>query len=88
MILRCQVCVHSEQTFQTRCSVRYVGLIPLIKKIRPDLPIIYRRYYVASLHVFHLTDVPLYSHIEIRSELIHNEGSAQEDGEHSSASVA
>ncbi|KAG9125417.1 hypothetical protein FRC07_007692 [Ceratobasidium sp. 392] len=35
------------------------GLIPLIKKVRPDLPIIYR------------------SHIEIRSDLIANEGSPQ-----------
>ncbi|CAE6442867.1 unnamed protein product [Rhizoctonia solani] len=35
------------------------GLIPLIKKVRPDLPIIYR------------------SHIEIRSDLVHKEGSAQ-----------
>ncbi|KDQ59546.1 glycosyltransferase family 4 protein [Jaapia argillacea MUCL 33604] len=36
------------------------GLIPLIKKIRPDVPIIYR------------------SHIEIRSDLVHNKGSPQE----------
>ncbi|KAF8751454.1 Glycosyl transferases group 1 [Rhizoctonia solani] len=35
------------------------GLIPLIKKVRPDLPIIYR------------------SHIEIRSDLVHKEGSPQ-----------
>jgi hypothetical protein len=35
------------------------GLIPMIKKVRPDLPIIYR------------------SHIEIRSDLVHQEGSAQ-----------
>jgi len=35
------------------------GLIPLIKKVRPELPIIYR------------------SHIEIRSDLVHKEGSAQ-----------
>ncbi|CAL1703743.1 unnamed protein product [Somion occarium] len=37
------------------------GLIPLIKKVRPDLPIIYR------------------SHIEIRSDLVHIEGSPQEE---------
>lgn len=37
------------------------GLIPLIKKTRPDLPIIYR------------------SHIEIRSDLVHNKGSPQEE---------
>lgn len=37
------------------------GLIPVIKKVRPDLPIIYR------------------SHIEIRSDLVHQPGSAQEE---------
>jgi len=37
------------------------GLIPLIKKVRPDLPIIYR------------------SHIEIRSDLVHIQGSPQEE---------
>ncbi|KAJ3495313.1 hypothetical protein NMY22_g19953 [Coprinellus aureogranulatus] len=37
------------------------GLIPLIKKVRPDLPIVYR------------------SHIEIRSDLVHNPGSPQEE---------
>ncbi|GBE82614.1 Trehalose phosphorylase [Sparassis crispa] len=37
------------------------GLIPLIKRVRPDLPIIYR------------------SHIEIRSDLVHNKGSPQEE---------
>lgn len=37
------------------------GLIPLIKKVRPDLPVIYR------------------SHIEIRSDLVHVKGSAQEE---------
>ncbi|KAJ7343622.1 trehalose phosphorylase [Mycena albidolilacea] len=37
------------------------GLIPLIKKVRPELPIIYR------------------SHIEIRSDLVHNAGSPQEE---------
>lgn len=37
------------------------GLIPLIKKIRPELPIVYR------------------SHIEIRSDLVHNPGSPQEE---------
>jgi len=37
------------------------GLIPLIKKVRPELPIIYR------------------SHIEIRSDLVHVAGSAQEE---------
>ena len=37
------------------------GLIPLIKKIRPELPIIYR------------------SHIEIRSDLVHIEGSPQQE---------
>jgi hypothetical protein len=37
------------------------GLIPLIKKIRPELPIIYR------------------SHIEIRSDLVHQEGSPQQE---------
>jgi alpha,alpha-trehalose phosphorylase (configuration-retaining) len=37
------------------------GLIPLIKKTRPDLPIIYR------------------SHIQIRSDLIHQKGSPQEE---------
>jgi len=37
------------------------GLIPLIKKTRPTLPIIYR------------------SHIEIRSDLVHQPGSAQEE---------
>ncbi|KIO06398.1 glycosyltransferase family 4 protein [Pisolithus tinctorius Marx 270] len=37
------------------------GLIPLIKKVRPDLPIIYR------------------SHIEIRSDLVHQKGSPQEE---------
>ena len=37
------------------------GLIPLIKKIRPGLPIVYR------------------SHIEIRSDLVHNPGSPQEE---------
>ncbi|KAJ7632483.1 trehalose phosphorylase [Roridomyces roridus] len=35
------------------------GLIPLIRKVRPELPIIYR------------------SHIEIRSDLVHNAGSPQ-----------
>jgi alpha,alpha-trehalose phosphorylase (configuration-retaining) len=37
------------------------GLIPLIKKVRPDLPIIYR------------------SHIEIRSDLVHIDGSPQQE---------
>jgi alpha,alpha-trehalose phosphorylase (configuration-retaining) len=37
------------------------GLIPLIKKYRPELPIVYR------------------SHIEIRSDLVHNAGSPQEE---------
>ncbi|KAI0702342.1 trehalose phosphorylase [Cytidiella melzeri] len=37
------------------------GLIPLIKKVRPELPIIYR------------------SHIEIRSDLVHIQGSPQEE---------
>ncbi|KAI6005470.1 glycosyltransferase family 4 protein [Pisolithus albus] len=37
------------------------GLIPLIKKVRPDLPIVYR------------------SHIEIRSDLVHQKGSPQEE---------
>ncbi|KIJ16736.1 glycosyltransferase family 4 protein [Paxillus involutus ATCC 200175] len=37
------------------------GLIPLIKKVRPELPIIYR------------------SHIEIRSDLVHQKGSPQEE---------
>jgi len=37
------------------------GLIPLIKKVRPELPIIYR------------------SHIEIRSDLVHQEGSPQQE---------
>ena len=37
------------------------GLIPLIKKVRPELPIVYR------------------SHIEIRSDLVHREGSPQEE---------
>jgi glycosyltransferase involved in cell wall biosynthesis len=37
------------------------GLIPLIKKVRPQLPIIYR------------------SHIEIRSDLVHQKGSPQEE---------
>lgn len=37
------------------------GLIPLIKKARPDVPIIYR------------------SHIEIRSDLVEREGSAQKE---------
>jgi len=37
------------------------GLIPLIKKARPDVPIIYR------------------SHIEIRSDLVAREGSAQKE---------
>jgi hypothetical protein len=37
------------------------GLIPLIKKVRPELPIVYR------------------SHIEIRSDLVHKEGSPQEE---------
>ncbi|KAF9218327.1 glycosyltransferase family 4 protein [Gyrodon lividus] len=37
------------------------GLIPLIKKVRPELPIVYR------------------SHIEIRSDLIHQKGSPQEE---------
>jgi glycosyltransferase involved in cell wall biosynthesis len=37
------------------------GLIPLIKKVRPELPIVYR------------------SHIEIRSDLVHKPGSAQEE---------
>lgn len=37
------------------------GLIPHIKKVRPELPIVYR------------------SHIEIRSDLVHKEGSPQEE---------
>ncbi|EGN95448.1 glycosyltransferase family 4 protein [Serpula lacrymans var. lacrymans S7.3] len=37
------------------------GLIPLIKKVRPELPIVYR------------------SHIEIRSDLVHVQGSPQEE---------
>jgi len=37
------------------------GLIPLIRKVRPEVPIVYR------------------SHIEIRSDLVHNEGSPQEE---------
>jgi glycosyltransferase involved in cell wall biosynthesis len=37
------------------------GLIPVIKKVRPELPIVYR------------------SHIEIRSDLVHKPGSAQEE---------
>ncbi len=37
------------------------GLIPLIKKARPELPVVYR------------------SHIEIRSDLVHQPGSPQED---------
>ncbi|KIJ68931.1 glycosyltransferase family 4 protein [Hydnomerulius pinastri MD-312] len=37
------------------------GLIPLIKKVRPELPIVYR------------------SHIEIRSDLVHQKGSPQEE---------
>jgi glycosyltransferase involved in cell wall biosynthesis len=37
------------------------GLIPLIRKVRPEVPIVYR------------------SHIEIRSDLVHKEGSPQEE---------
>jgi glycosyltransferase involved in cell wall biosynthesis len=37
------------------------GLIPLIRKVRPEVPVIYR------------------SHIEIRSDLVHNPGSPQEE---------
>lgn len=37
------------------------GLIPLIKTVRPELPIVYR------------------SHIEIRSDLVHQKGSPQEE---------
>lgn len=37
------------------------GLIPLIRKVRPEIPIIYR------------------SHIEIRSDLVHVQGSPQEE---------
>ncbi|KAI0317854.1 trehalose phosphorylase [Amylostereum chailletii] len=37
------------------------GLIPLIRKVRPEVPIVYR------------------SHIEIRSDLVHNAGSPQEE---------
>jgi alpha,alpha-trehalose phosphorylase (configuration-retaining) len=37
------------------------GLIPLIRKVRPKVPIVYR------------------SHIEIRSDLVHKEGSPQEE---------
>ncbi|GJJ12018.1 hypothetical protein Clacol_006256 [Clathrus columnatus] len=37
------------------------GLIPMIRKLRPELPIIYR------------------SHIEVRSDLIHQKGSPQEE---------
>lgn len=37
------------------------GLIPLIRKVRPEIPVIYR------------------SHIEIRSDLVHNPGSPQEE---------
>ncbi len=37
------------------------GLIPLARKIRPDLPVVYR------------------SHIELRSDLISQKGSAQEE---------
>ncbi|TFY73934.1 hypothetical protein EWM64_g10078, partial [Hericium alpestre] len=37
------------------------GLIPLIRKVRPEIPIVYR------------------SHIEIRSDLVHNPGSPQEE---------
>ena len=37
------------------------GLIPLIRKVRPEVPIVYR------------------SHIEIRSDLVHKEGSHQEE---------
>jgi hypothetical protein len=37
------------------------GLIPLIRKVRPQVPIVYR------------------SHIEIRSDLVHKEGSPQEE---------
>jgi hypothetical protein len=37
------------------------GLIPLIRKVRPEVPVVYR------------------SHIEIRSDLVHKEGSPQEE---------
>lgn len=37
------------------------GLIPLIRKVRPEVPIVYR------------------SHIEIRSDLVHKNGSPQEE---------
>ncbi|WP_425492142.1 hypothetical protein, partial [Novilysobacter selenitireducens] len=37
------------------------GLIPLIRKVRPEVPILYR------------------SHIEVRSDLIHQEGSPQSE---------